>query len=300
MDDRHQSSGNYRYGFQGQEQDDEVKGKGNSVNYKYRMHDGRIGRFFAVDPLAREYPYYSPYSFSGNRVVDAIELEGLEPVVLNGQIIGYEVKSGQGPSQVAADINNPETQKKYGYKLVNGKVDWKDIVTYGYNAKLFFPEGISLDPNDPQYTKLNLNVGDVLVIPGYNEGYEMNLRLREMYKEQLTEAEEALKPLEAKLNRLEAKAISNKKRVEALREEFNDVTYNNRYKGHQVDDYQQNAIQGKIMGEILRITMDTKQLEEKHNKLEREVKDARDWFNTVYYRNQENEEEIQEMESRGD
>jgi hypothetical protein len=30
--------GEYRYGFQNQEKDDEVKGAGNSVNYKYRMH----------------------------------------------------------------------------------------------------------------------------------------------------------------------------------------------------------------------------------------------------------------------
>ena len=69
---------NYRYNFQGQESDDEVKGKGNSVNYKYRMHDPRLGRFFAVDPLTPKYPHYTPYSFSGNKVVAHIELEGLE------------------------------------------------------------------------------------------------------------------------------------------------------------------------------------------------------------------------------
>jgi len=68
----------YRYGFQGQEMDNEVKGKGNSVNYKYRMHDARIGRFFAIDPLAGEYPHNSPYAFSENRVIDGVELEGLE------------------------------------------------------------------------------------------------------------------------------------------------------------------------------------------------------------------------------
>jgi uncharacterized protein (TIGR02594 family) len=73
------SSRSYRYGFQNQEKDDEVKGAGNSVNYKYRMHDPRIGRFFAVDPLIKEYPYYSSYSFSGNIVINMIELEGLEP-----------------------------------------------------------------------------------------------------------------------------------------------------------------------------------------------------------------------------
>ena len=70
--------GAYRYGFQGQEKDDEIKGEGNSVNYKFRMHDPRIGRFFAVDPLAPDYPWNSPYAFSENRVIRHIELEGLE------------------------------------------------------------------------------------------------------------------------------------------------------------------------------------------------------------------------------
>jgi len=43
------------------------------------MHDPRIGRFFAIDPLSPKYPFYSTYAFSGNRVIDAVELEGLEP-----------------------------------------------------------------------------------------------------------------------------------------------------------------------------------------------------------------------------
>ena len=75
---RHGSSESYRYGFQGQEKDDEVKGEGNSLNYTYRMHDARVGRFFAIDPLFRQYPHNSPYAFSENRVLDAFELEGLE------------------------------------------------------------------------------------------------------------------------------------------------------------------------------------------------------------------------------
>ena len=78
MDGRHESSTDYRYGFQGQEMDDEVKGEGNSVSFKYRMHDPRIGRFFTIDPLSHQYPHYTPYSFSGNKVIDHVELEGLE------------------------------------------------------------------------------------------------------------------------------------------------------------------------------------------------------------------------------
>jgi len=76
---RHGSTDVYRYGFQGQEKDDEVKGEGNSYNYKYRMHDPRIGRFFATDPMEAIYNWYSPYAFSGNKVIDAIEMEGLQP-----------------------------------------------------------------------------------------------------------------------------------------------------------------------------------------------------------------------------
>lgn len=58
--------------------DNELKGEGNSINYKFRMYDPRVGRFFAVDPLSMEYPHYTPYSFSGNKVIAYVELEGLE------------------------------------------------------------------------------------------------------------------------------------------------------------------------------------------------------------------------------
>ena len=69
----------YRYGFQGQEKDDEIKGgNGNSLNYTFRMHDPRIGRFFATDPLSSSFPWNSPYAFSENRVIDGIDLEGRE------------------------------------------------------------------------------------------------------------------------------------------------------------------------------------------------------------------------------
>jgi len=81
MPGRSYNSGEYRYGFQGQEKDDEVKGSGNSINYKYRIHDPRLGRFFSIDPLFREYPWNSTYAFSENRVIDALELEGLESFI---------------------------------------------------------------------------------------------------------------------------------------------------------------------------------------------------------------------------
>jgi RHS repeat-associated protein len=66
----------YRYGFQNQEHDNELWS--GAVSYKYRVEDPRLGRFFSVDPLAAKYPHNSVYAFSENRVIDGVELEGLE------------------------------------------------------------------------------------------------------------------------------------------------------------------------------------------------------------------------------
>lgn len=80
MPGRYSGGNEYRFGFQGQEGDDEHLGEGNSYAFKYRIHDARIGKFLSIDPLAPDYPHNSPYAFSENRVVDGIELEGLERV----------------------------------------------------------------------------------------------------------------------------------------------------------------------------------------------------------------------------
>lgn len=65
-----------KYQFQGQElQTDFDLGWS---QFKWRNSDPAIGRFFNVDPLSEKYYYNSTYAFSENRLVDGVELEGLE------------------------------------------------------------------------------------------------------------------------------------------------------------------------------------------------------------------------------
>jgi len=66
------------FGFNGMEKDDEVKGNGNSIFYKERIQDPRIGRFLSVDPIGTEFPWNSPYAFAENDVIRSIDLDGLE------------------------------------------------------------------------------------------------------------------------------------------------------------------------------------------------------------------------------
>jgi RHS repeat-associated protein len=73
-----ENSAKYRYGFNGKENDDEVKGEGNQQDYGFRIYDPRLGRFLSVDPLTISYPWYTPYQFAGNKPIQFIDLDGLE------------------------------------------------------------------------------------------------------------------------------------------------------------------------------------------------------------------------------
>lgn len=79
MEGRQFKQGNsYRFGFNGKENDNEVKGEGNQQDYGMRIYDPRIGRFLSVDPLAKSYPWFTPYQFAGNMPIWAIDIDGLE------------------------------------------------------------------------------------------------------------------------------------------------------------------------------------------------------------------------------
>ncbi len=70
----------YRYGFNGKEKDNEVKGEGNQQDYGMRIYDPRLGKFLSVDPISKSFPWYTPYQFAGNKPIFCIDLDGLEDV----------------------------------------------------------------------------------------------------------------------------------------------------------------------------------------------------------------------------
>ena len=66
----------YRYGFQGQEGDDEIKGEGNSYDFGARIYDPRIGRFMSLDPRETTSPDWSPYTFACDNPIYLIDFNG--------------------------------------------------------------------------------------------------------------------------------------------------------------------------------------------------------------------------------
>jgi RHS repeat-associated protein len=105
MPGRQWNNGTYRFGFNGKEEDDKVKGEGNQYDYGFRIYDPRVSRFLSVDPLTQEYPWYTPYQYASNSPIANIDLDGLEAAG-----VGF----GWGQQQ----LSNPKAAENTGKALI--------------------------------------------------------------------------------------------------------------------------------------------------------------------------------------
>ena len=120
----------YRYGFQGQEMDNEVKGgAGLSYDFGARMLDVRINRFLSLDPDGFKYPWSSPYNYAINSPVKFVD------------------KNGEGPDKI---VNNSSSQ----IKLTGSSIITLSVTENGKTTTKKFDEtagSIVLNPGDVFY-----------------------------------------------------------------------------------------------------------------------------------------------------
>jgi RHS repeat-associated protein len=109
MPNRTYSTPSYRYGFNGKENDNDVKGEGNQQDYGMRIYDPRLGRFLSVDPLTKGYPMMTPYAFAMNDVIRCVDLDGAEKKVVVHWIDGYYDDGAPKIKKTSVDINKTAT-----------------------------------------------------------------------------------------------------------------------------------------------------------------------------------------------
>jgi RHS repeat-associated protein len=82
MPDRQYTNGDstYRYGFNGKENDNEVKGLGNQQDYGERMYDPRVNRFGSVDPVQVKHPAQSSYSAFNDNPLFFVDTDGKDGI----------------------------------------------------------------------------------------------------------------------------------------------------------------------------------------------------------------------------
>ena len=122
----------YRFGFNGQEKDDEMYGEGNACTVEFCEYDPRSGSRWNVDPMTAKYPDQSPYACFNNNPIyysDILGLEGTDPpkstkeeansyidgLKLENRDMWKNVKAADFLSNLKNSINNP-----FALNQVNG------------------------------------------------------------------------------------------------------------------------------------------------------------------------------------
>jgi RHS repeat-associated protein len=117
----------YRYGFNGKENDNEVKGEGNEVDYGNRVYDPRIGRWLSLDPLQKKYPNETPYLYTGGNPIIFSDPDGKD------RIITYYAIDKNGHNILLGTVTYKGV---YAYtstgNLVNGRYYQQDIYQNAY------------------------------------------------------------------------------------------------------------------------------------------------------------------------
>jgi hypothetical protein len=114
-------SDKYRFGFNGQEKDNEIAGVGNHNTAEFWEYDTRVGRRWNVDPLVK--PWESSYSCFANNPLWFMDLDGADTVNAS---------------------KNPGTGKWEHTKTIIAKGNDVFNITYGkYSQQYIFSEGES-------------------------------------------------------------------------------------------------------------------------------------------------------------
>ena len=132
---KYSAESGYRYGFNGKENDKDVQGEGVQYDYGFRIYDSKIAKFLSVDPLAKSYPWYTPYQFAGNKPIVAIDLDGLEEKVATVKYIAADGSKLELPSAAKVYLStglmkDHEIEQTEGQELV-----------FEHNFADFFPKG---------------------------------------------------------------------------------------------------------------------------------------------------------------
>jgi len=97
----------YRYGFNGMEKDDQIKGKGNSYTTEFRQYDPRLGEWLTIDPLFKEFPWQSPYVAFDNNPIYYKDPKGLAAEWNDNGDGTYTAEEGDSAGSLAKDAGIP-------------------------------------------------------------------------------------------------------------------------------------------------------------------------------------------------
>ena len=93
---RYSGSNDYRFGFNGMEVDNEVKGDNNSLDFGARIYDPRLGRWLSTDPREGDLPSWSTYAYGLDNPIVFIDPDGQFPYTFHIRSFHPDLTFGGG------------------------------------------------------------------------------------------------------------------------------------------------------------------------------------------------------------
>ena len=132
------ASGSYRYGFNGKENDNEVKGEGNSIDFGARIYDPRLGRWMSTDPVTKA--WLSPYQYASANPVNLTDPDGGDEIHFHYYTVSVTV-----PMTIIGDDGLPKVESR----SMQQTYKWVEIIKNDQKDKFFVHRNTETSQNKP-------------------------------------------------------------------------------------------------------------------------------------------------------
>jgi len=135
-----QAGSEYRFGFGGMENDDEIAGNDNALDFGAGIYDARLGRWLSVDPSFYKYSFETPYSFCSSSPIAYVDDNGKDKTLIH---IYIDKKTGEKvvmkvvvsnellTESFTVQPNNPHSQDELNYAYYDFSVTYTHYIDDG-------------------------------------------------------------------------------------------------------------------------------------------------------------------------
>jgi RHS repeat-associated protein len=163
----------YRFGYNNMPKDNEIAGIGNTIDYKARQLDTRIGRFWSVDPLTKKFPELTPYQFASNTPIQAIDLDGKEAFFIHG--------TASSPSAWSPVLTNLITKNFTNNTHQDATFSWEDRNQLTNNKSDRRWAAVFLVQHILDYRKNNNITDEEITLIGHSHGGNIAIQAADIF-----------------------------------------------------------------------------------------------------------------------
>ena len=163
---------NYRYAFSGMENEIEIMGSGQAIDFGSRMYDTRIGRWGSVDRHDNRYPAISPYCFVVNSPILLKDIDGNDIYYFDSNSELIAIIRTTTSDDVYIRLSFIDVKPDHTVQVYNSLNNLHDAYTISFQKELLTNESKGLIKNIPTTKGVEIGASFDLVV--FTRGSQRN------------------------------------------------------------------------------------------------------------------------------